>query len=177
MAGKIKKLIVIISLIIALIGLATAIIYLVNASGQSQNINIGTIDNRIDNSTTINTTITQNLLPEKENPSAAVPVVPTPEPPVPPKIAPVTEFLKISITEEGGGSMSAFKGDVHIALNNILPPDYTANGTITVKSSGEKRNLNNMDASSLPLEMGDYQIDIEDIAKDYAVFRITKKGT
>jgi hypothetical protein len=190
MIRKVTKRVIL--LITAIIGLVTAIIYLNIASVRNQrekpaepvhspstSIIIGgdlNIDNSEDHSTT---NITQTIFAgQGEPPAAAATVAPIPEPSIPqnpPKTAPIVEPLKIFITETSGGSGSVFNGDVYIELKNILSfPDYAANGTVTVKSTGEREELNNMAASSSPLRMGDYQINIVELARDYAVFHITK---
>ena len=98
-----------------------------------------------------------------------------PEPQVPPKIDPIEEYLTIYITEDDAGLDSAFCGDVLILLNTIQDrPGYAANITITIKSTGEKEDCNYLDLMSQPRKIGDYKIDVVDIARDHAKFRIIK---
>jgi hypothetical protein len=101
-----------------------------------------------------------------------------PENPVPPKLAPVEEFLTIRIIDGNAGSGSAFGGDVLIQLNTIQDrPGYAAIGTITIKPTGENEPYNYMGLASRPVVIGDYTIDVVAIARDHAKFRIIKGKT
>jgi hypothetical protein len=97
------------------------------------------------------------------------------ENPAPPKIDPIEKSLRINITEGNAGWGSTFDGDVQILLMNILDlPGYVANVTITILSERHYGDYNNLSLTSLPLEIGDYQIGVREVNRNYAVFRIVK---
>jgi hypothetical protein len=129
---------------------------IVNTTGDGNTINV-------DQSTQSTQTITQIFYPEN---------------PVPHKIAPEEESLTIRIIGENAGSGSAFRGDVLIQLNTIQDrPGYAAIGTITIKPTWENEPYNYMGLASPPMVIGDYTIDVVEIARDHAKFRIIKGKT
>ena len=102
-----------------------------------------------------------------------VPVVPPP----PPTVTPTpekTETIRLTVTPTEHATASVFGGDVQITLKKVHYAYGKVFGEIIVNPSQQLLPLNGL-KKGVYKEIGNYVINVEEIGRDYAEFRIVRR--